>query len=113
MGGKSGQVFRQILPVSDIAKIIAVHADIRLPAGDVQPALGHHAAQRHGLEGHGLASCVGPRYNDSSVIVSDLKILWNTGFPVHQGMPGLPQHNAPAGIDPGLGSPKIHAQLPL
>ena len=110
MGGKGGQVLGQVLSVPDVAQEIAVHADLRLPAGHVQPALSHHAVQCHGLDGNGLSACVGPSNDDPPELLPDLKLQRHTLFGLHQRMPPVPEYHVPIRIDPGLCSAVFQAQ---
>ncbi len=95
MGRKGGQIFRQILAVADIAENVPVHADFCLLAGNMQSALRHQTAQRHGFDGHGLPSGVGSGYHNTVYTVSQGKLQGHTGIFVHQGMSCILQENPP------------------
>ena len=113
MGREGGQILRQILAVPDVAENIPVHTDLRLLTGNVKPALGHQAAQRHGLQCHGLAPRIGSGYHNSVYAVSQGKLQRHTDLRVHQGMSGIPQKNAPFADDFRFPAVVAFRKLPL
>ena len=110
VGGEGGQVFCQVLAVSNVAEAGAVHTDICLPAGHVKAPLGHNTVDHNRLNGHGFPAGIGAGDNDSPGISPYFKLQRDAGIPVHKRVSGLCQADVPVRIDGRFRGVQFHTE---
>ena len=102
VGGKTGQVFRQVLRIADVREGVLEKRHFRtVPAGQMEPAPHHQAAQAQQLQQHGLSAGIGPGNHQHRGIFFEHDVVGHHLLlgQRQQGMPGFPQANVPVRIE--------------
>ena len=73
MGGKRGQILREILPVSNITQHQIIHTENGFFTRYMEPALRHNTEQSNRFHRHRLASCIRPCNHDTFPPFSELE----------------------------------------
>ncbi len=87
MCGKGREILCDVLSVTDITQLAAVHTDISFFAGNMESALRHDTTEHNGLNRYGFSASIRTCYDDSPRLTADFKLQWNVECSVHQRVP--------------------------